>query len=316
MTTEALPPLEGRLLDPMQDHFGLIELSETVFGRAVTPAAWYWKNMPKWTQRHYCYVGRVEGKVIGYFGAVPLRGWLEGEEVAFFQLADFMVHPKFRLKYDYFNIGCVTILKDIKESHDRHLVYGFSGHAAFRYLVKRKIGGFVEKAQTRYKRLVDVPRSTRFEFVDWKWNAPQLDALWETSKVNIRAGLIRDGDYLTWRYGTHPINNYRLLGVRERGEDLGFIVMGNDRPGVRDRAEEIPIVDALLPDGMAADIVQEFTGFVENDVMIWLPDHRSAGFTEQVDSGTHCYHFLKDSAASTDFLRDHLYYTMGDVDWW
>ena len=57
MTTEALPPLEGRLLDPMQDHFGLIELSETVFGKAVTPAAWYWKNMPKWTQRHYCYVG-------------------------------------------------------------------------------------------------------------------------------------------------------------------------------------------------------------------------------------------------------------------
>ena len=66
----------------------------------------------------------------------------------------------------------------------------------------------------------------------------------------------------------------------------------------------------------SADIVQEFAGFVENDVMIWLPDHRADGFDECKDSGTHCYHFLKDSAASTEFLGERLYYTMGDVDWW
>jgi hypothetical protein len=62
--------------------------------------------------------------------------------------------------------------------------------------------------------------------------------------------------------------------------------------------------------------VQELAGFLENDVMIWLPDHRAAGFSEQTDSGTHGYHFIKDSAVDTDFLREHLYYTMGDVDWW
>ena len=300
----------------MQDHFGLIELFETVFGHTITPSIWYWKYVPKWTQRHYCYVGRVEGKVIGYFGAVPLRGYIDGEETAFFQLADFMVHPDYRLKYDYFNLGCTHILGDIKETYSKHLVYGFSGHAAFRYFVRRKLGGFIEKAQTRYKRLADAPRTTQFEFVDWKWTAPEVDASWDRFKSGIRAGLIRDTDYLTWRYASHPVNNYRLVGVRRGGEDVGYVVLGNDRPGERDRAKEVPIVDALLPGDMAADVVQELAGFLENDVMIWLPDHRAAGFSEQTDSGTHGYHFIKDSAVDTDFLREHLYYTMGDVDWW
>lgn len=316
MSNETLPPLEGRLLDPTRDHFGLMELSETVFGTQITPAWWYWKNMPSWSLRHYCYVGRVEGRVIGYFGAVPLRGWIDGEQVAFFQLADFMVHPDFRMKYDYFGLGCEKILADIKESHARHLVYGFSGHGAFRYLKKRKLGGHIEKATTRYMRLAGAPKSTRFEFVDWKWTDKRIDRVWNRHKDNIRAGLVRDGRYLDWRYGQHPINNYRLLGVRQGGDDIGFIVMGADKPGDRDRAKEIPLVDALLPQELVAEIVQEFTGFVENDVMIWQPDHRCEGFAEQKDSKTNCYHFLRDSVASTEFLQEHLYYTMGDVDWW
>lgn len=316
MTTESLPPLESRLLDPMEDHFGLIELFDTVFGHTVTPAMWYWKYVPKWAGRHYCYVGRVEDKVIGYFGAVPLRGMIDGEEIAFFQLADLMVHPKYRLKYDYFQIGSDHILSDIRRSHPRHLVYGFSGHAAFRYLRKRKIGGFIEKAKTRYVRRADAPRSSEFEFEDWSWSAAEIDAAWDAWKPSMRAGLIRDADYLMWRYGSHPVHNYRLLGVRSGGEALGYLVMGNDRPGEHNRAKEVPVVDVLLADEHVQPVMQSLARFLDNDVMLWMPDHRAVGFGEDKDSGTHCYHYLKESAASTEFLAENLYYTMGDVDWW
>jgi GNAT superfamily N-acetyltransferase len=308
--------LQGSLLDPMRDHFGLIELFETVFGHTVSPAMWYWKYVPKWTNRHYCYVGRVDDKVIGYFGAVPLRGTIDGVETPFFQLADFMVHPDYRLKYDYFGLGSDRILKDIQESHKDHLVYGFSGHRAFRFLERAKLAGFIGKAQTRYKRLDAVPETRQFEFVELPWKSDEIDAAWEKHRDYIKAGLIRDGDYLRWRYGTHPVNNYRLIGVCRDGEAIGWVVIGADKPGDRDRAKEIPIVDMLLPQQAAADVAAELAGYLENSVMCWIVDRLAEGFDEKKDSGTHCYHFVKESVRDTEFLRDNLYYTMGDVDWW
>ena len=42
---------------------------------------WYWKYVPPWAQRHYCYVGKIDDQIVGYFGAVPLRGMKEGVEI-------------------------------------------------------------------------------------------------------------------------------------------------------------------------------------------------------------------------------------------
>lgn len=310
--------LEGSLLDPMRDHFGLIELYETVFGHTATPAMWYWKYVPSWTRRHYCYVGRVDDKVIGYFGAVPLRGLKDGKEIPYFQLADLMVHPDYRRKYDYFEIGSKHILTDINETHPEHLVYGFSDHRAFRFLKKRGLAGFIEKAQHRYLRLADTPPAAeaRFCFEPWDWKSAHIDQVWELHRPRIRAGLIRDADYLFWRYGCHPLHGYKLLGVLQDGEPVGFAVVGSDRPGEHGRAKESPVVDLLLPPDDTGRILQELCRHWGNDLMLWMANHLHPDLGEQVQSGTHCYHFVKDSAVDTEYLSEHLYYTMGDVDWW
>ena len=178
------------------------------------------------------------------------------------------------------------------------------------------MAGFIEKAQTRYLRRADAPDTKRFEFEPWEWNSPRIDEVWAMHRDRIRAGLIRDKDYIFWRYGCHPINGYRLLGVLENGDPVGFIVAGNDRPGERDRAKETPVVDLLLPEADTTRVLHELAGFWGNDVMFWQPNRVTTDTDEQKDSGTHVYHFKADSAASTEFLEDHLYYTMGDVDWW
>ena len=308
--------LEARLLDPMIDHFGLIELYETVFGHTVTPALWYWKYVPPWAQRHYCYVGRIDDKVIGYFGAVPLRGMKDGEEIPYFQLADFMVHPDHRLQHDYFGIGSDKILTDIKESHSEHLVYGFSGHKAFRFLERFGLGGFIERPNTHYKRQADAPQDRQFEFVPWEWNSPLIDAVWDAFRPHVKAGLVRDKDYIFWRYGSHPIHGYRLLGVCRDSEPIGFVVAGSDRPGEHGRAKETPVVDMLLPDADAAAVLHELAAYWGNDVMFWLPQRIAGGIEDKQDSGTHCYHYKQESALDTQYLSEHLYFTMGDVDWW
>ena len=308
--------LEARLLDPTLDHLELIELYETVFGHSVTPAMWYWKYVPPWAQRHYCYVGKIDDQIVGYFGAVPLRGMKEGVEIPYFQLADFMVHPEHRLKHDYFGVGSEEILRDIRESHTEHLVYGFSSHKAFRFLERFGLGGCIEKLQTRYLRMADAPQDRQFEFVPWEWNSDLIDTVWGRFRPNIKAGLIRDKQYVFWRYGSHLINGYRLLGVCRDGQPVGFVVAGTDRPGEHGRAKETPVVDCLLPDADAGQILHELTRYWGNDVMFWLPQRMAVGIEEQKDSGTYCYHHKERSALDTQYLTDHLYYTMGDVDWW
>lgn len=308
--------LEARLLDPMLDHFGLIELYETVFGHTVTPAMWYWKYVPPWTQRHYCYIGRIDGKVIGFFGAVPLRGMKDDQEIPYFQLTDFMVHPDHRLKHDYFGLGSKHILGDIQESNAEHLVYGFSGHKAFRFLERFGLGGFIAKPRTRYLRIADAPEDSGYEFVPWEWNSNLIDKVWALHRPHIKAGLIRDKEYIFWRYGSHPINGYRLLGVCRDGDPIGFVVTGSDRPSEHGRAKETPVVDALLPAAESRQILHELARYCGNDLMFWLPDRMAEGVEESKDSGTHCYHYKEDSALSTEHLTENLYYTMGDVDWW
>jgi hypothetical protein len=72
----------------------------------------------------------------------------------------------------------------------------------------------------------------------------------------------------------------------------------------------------LLPEADTERILLELTRHWGNDVMFWLANRLAPTIGEPVDSGTHCYHFVKDSAATTGYLADQLYYTMGDVDWW
>ncbi|MCA8956091.1 MAG: GNAT family N-acetyltransferase [Planctomycetes bacterium] len=300
----------------MQDHFGLIELYETVFGHTATPAMWYWKYVPPWVRRHYCYVGRCDGRVIGYFGAVPLRGLDGDREVPYFQLADLMVHPEYRLKFDYFDIGSRHILEDIHRSHPRHVVYGFSGHRAFRFLERSGMAGFIEKAQTRYVRRADGAAPDRLSVERWRFDAPEVDEVWGRWRPRLRAGLIRDAAYLGWRYGSHPVHGYRLLGLRDRGEAIGWVVHGTDRPGEHGRAKQTPVVDLLVEPEYLRDALAAVAEQVQNDLILWLPEHVAPAFDEQKDSGTHCYHFVKESALDTAYLREHLYYTMGDVDWW
>src|SRR5215475_14148559 len=120
-----------RPLDPHRDYVDLIGLFDLVFGGTVTPYMWAWKYLPPWAQRHYCWVAESDGKVIGYCGAVPLRGAVAGKPMPFFQLADMMVHPDHRRTHDLFDLGPKQILADLGQTHPQHVLYGFSGHRAF-----------------------------------------------------------------------------------------------------------------------------------------------------------------------------------------
>jgi len=308
--------LETRPLQPETDSSDLIELFDAVFGYTVSPQMWEWKYRPPWTDRNYCWVGVCNGKVIGYLGAIPLRGRIEGEEVPFFQLADAMVHPKYRLKFDYFGLAHEAILEDIGKTHPRHMIYGFSDHRVFRWFERIGWSGLIEMAETRYFSPRGDSTPGRFEFMEWDWTEPEITRCWDMQNGNIQAGLIRDGNYVHWRYGSHPVFPYRLLGVREEETVVGWIVIGMGRPIKENPTMPIPVVDMVLPEASIQPSLQALSEHLERGVSVWLPARLDLEVPDRRATGTHVYHFVKNSAVDTAYLQDHFYYTMGDVDWW
>jgi len=312
--------LESRPLQPETDARALIKLFDAVFGYTVSPEMWEWKYRPSWTDRHYSWVGLYGKKIIGYFGAVPLRGRIDGEDVLFFQLADVMVHPKYRLKFDYFGIAHDLLLKDIAENHPRHLLYGFSDHRAFRWFERLGWSALIEKAVSRTFWPYHCPEATvaehGFTFREWDWTENELDRLWAEHESHHRDGLVRDGEYVRWRYGSHPVFPYRLHGVLHHGAPAGWVVLGKAKRGNNGERKPLPAVDMLLPEGAAGDVLQALAGYLMNPVSTWLPKRVATPGVEEKVTGTHVYHFVDGSAADTEHLRRHLYYTMGDVDWW
>jgi hypothetical protein len=74
-----------------------------------------------------------------------------------------------------------------------------------------------------------------------------LDSLWGRARAGIRAGQVRDGAYLHWRYGAGP---YHPVTVRDRGELVGVLVLrapsGDGDPRLRG-VRVATIADVLFP---------------------------------------------------------------------
>jgi len=303
--------LVTRPFDPSTDQAGVLALCEEVFGLTATPGMWRWKYVPPWTERFYCWVAVVDGRVVGYVGAVPLRGLVDGREVPWFQIADAMVHPDHRLVHDWFEVGTRQLIEDLGRARPEHLLYGFSDHRAFFWLKRLGLVDRIEHARAVTARANGSSGAGRWSFHDWSWSEAVLEPLWSSCRSQVRAGLIRDRDYLAWRYGSHPVHDYRLLGVHDEGRPVGWVVLGDGPDG-----SGVPVIDLLLPDRDRAGALRALAGELGSDVLAWLPGRLSAGLDDVEELKTNVYHFLHRSAAPTTYLRENLYYTMGDVDWW
>ena len=58
---------------------------------------------------------------------------------------------------------------------------------------------------------------------------PEFDDLWESSPGIFGASLVRNRDWLTWRYQSHPDVNYRIFALRLNGSLYGWVVLRADQ---------------------------------------------------------------------------------------
>ena len=61
----------------------------------------------------------------------------------------------------------------------------------------------------------------------------EFTRLWENVHDHYAIAVVRDAQYLNWRYVHNPVREYRIFAAREQGRLRGFVVLGSVLRAVR-----------------------------------------------------------------------------------
>lgn len=301
------------------DEQELTELFACVFGKERSLEEWRWKFIASrdLVVDHVPADSLValseQGSIVAHAGAVTLPGWFYGQSTPFVQICDVMVHPAHRGglgRNNLFTVLLRSLLSQIADLLPTSFRYGFPGRGPYLVGERARVYEAVEVALE-----AEIPAQRRFGN-PWRagmlpWDDPRLDRLWKGVRKDIPFGLVRNADYLRWRYAESPVHRYELVGVTHLGRLRGWAVVSLESAAQR-------IVDVLLPRVAVRRGLEAVASHVRPDtasLSTWLPRfwQESLGFPT---SETPVVVALMRWRSTFDVgqVRRDIYYTMGDVD--
>jgi GNAT superfamily N-acetyltransferase len=243
------------------DREGILCLREVVFGQEekdkLDPKFWRWEFIENPDGRAFIYLVEDQNKIIGHFADIPRRFSVEGETVLGTLSLDLMVHPDYRRKGIFEEMGrygaqrvkqekglflfafpirpeTVDGLKKIgwREAVQLPvLVYplSFSG-IINRYLrfqpLSLLIGGAARFFYLLFCGLKGRKRGGTIEIEKvGSLLDDSFDRFWRTASSLFPILGVRDRPSLSWRYLRHPTRAYSLYRAKRDGEMTGYIVL-------------------------------------------------------------------------------------------
>jgi hypothetical protein len=314
-----------------EDEASLLETFNLVFSATNpdmpprTPEQWRWAYRENPGGKRI-FVAAHEGQVVAQYAGMPNRMWFEGEERAFVDIVDSMVHPDHRLGLKRPGLFIKTAQPFLEEygRPDRDLAFfGWPIERAWpinkRFLGYQQIRSEVVLAREPGPGPGDLPdgveRIERF--------GPEAERLYRRCLDGWGLSGIRDDRFLNWRYVTNPFYRYVCIGVRRSdGELAGYAVYrpsGGNGP-------------ALLVDFLAhPDDVHEARQLAEGALALARADGEASIATLQVEWTPWFRRFQEwgwlvwptewimvasifHPRLDPVWLRDHWWYQMGDLD--
>jgi hypothetical protein len=302
------------------DEHEITSLFREVFGKEMTLDQWNWKYAVPGRGRIYSKVVEdMSHNMIGHAGAVPLRGKFRNKPMPFFQIADVMVHPAargFLGRQSVFGKMIKVLFEDLGCEFPDIFCYGFPGRRP--YILGERIGVYdtIERGVDCLKspgllKTSFFCRPLRIEPV--KWNDERLDQLWESVSEELQLSVIRDRDYLLWRYADNPYFSYQLLGFCHSERLMGWAV-------VREAEEEVFVVDLLTKESRFVRSLRTleklFLFLKKKQMRLWLSEvwrKKLNGYGLQ-EAEAVVTNMIWRLPLETLSVRQNLYYTMGDAD--
>ena len=298
------------------DEAAIADLFGRVFGQPLSTAQWRWKYLGAgFTGTPLATLAfDSEGRLVGHAGAIALRGWRQNQPLPCFQICDVMVHPAARGQLggrNLFTRLARELLGGLAQCWPNAFAYGFPGQRPFKLGEYARVYGWVEPA-TAIRRPAQNRGFPLLYARPLAWDDMRLDDLWNRLAPGFALALIRDQAYLRWRYATHPVYAYDLLGLHLAGRLLGWVVTRREDGILR-------VIDLLLPRRWLKPALTALdrTAWAADaaELELWLPrGWRDAGGGCQTVTEVVVANMVWRLPLSTAEVRDALYYTMGDLD--
>ncbi|MCL4475417.1 MAG: GNAT family N-acetyltransferase [Nitrospirae bacterium] len=299
------------------DEYGIVRLFKDIFGREMTLEEWRWKYTGR-SKKVYSTVAVTDSEgVVAHYGCMLHRMIYQGKEVYGLAIGDVMVHPKFRGTKIFKKIAALAPLEMVRDGII--LGYGFPNERAM--LLPEKLGLY-EKIEDVFEAgaeadLTNNPGRFIYKFFPLRYDDSRIDALWESVKREIRLGVVRDREYLAWRYQGHPFYKYELWGLKKRwGNKLtGLAVLRRD-------GERILIIDFVCSIDMLNILFQKIGNYSYSTgiktLKLWFPGYLKntlgeMGFHINL-SGTCIPRTTHERTLTKSEMEGQFFYTMGDTD--
>ena len=195
------------------------------------------------------------GQIVGFNAGMDIQVYFNGEIVPALWSCDFFVHKNYRGK----GIGQVVKNEQIKKS-DMIMSFGISNMAAPVLLKKGWVANKDVALFKRYKKIDSAKKcllvilqvlnkllgflhssgKSDSEIITTHElsNKQEIDRLWNKVKSSYKKIVVRNYDYLHWKYEKHPLAKYLFLEVRHNNELKAVGV-------VREHNGQVKLIDLL-----------------------------------------------------------------------
>ncbi len=301
----------------------ILALFEQVFGQAMPETLWAWKYAEG---RGRAMTASRDGELVAHYGGVTRRILFKGEPALGLQVCDVMVAPGERAvmtRRGVFLQTAAAFLELYCGLEQQHRVaYGFPNARHMRLAERLGLYGEVDA-------LVEQRWAATEGFQSWQYQGcelsggdlspPDFHSVWQAMAQDFTEHLlvVRDADYLRYRYVDHPVHRYVLLGLRHRwtGRLQGVVVM-------RPEADQCRLMDLIGPVRLFPRLIElarsrvprggatALTGWFTRSQITRLAS--AGGVTQPVDIAIPANTWSVGPPLSA--LQDRWWLTMGDTD--
>ncbi len=315
-----------------QDGAGIFALDQAVeihpWNRR-TIENWYWKftgDNPAGAAINF--VAEDQGEIVACFSVLPIWYWIDGKKIRGSHSIGMIVKPELQ------NRGLIVFVADkvLKEVEAEKLpfTYGYPNENA--YELHKKFLKYEDIAmQPLLERRIEDPSempnqtfSTGLEFRKIEKFDESVDLLWDQVKNQFKAIVIRNADFLNWRYMARPDVSYYAYGAYDHNKLVGYCVLKLYQEDKILRGHFLDLFTIPGEKEYGCFLIQNGLEFFKKEkrsaVNLWMQGSsffqkllREYGFEEKGGRPFICRFNFERELFKPCLAKEHWYFTMGDT---
>jgi len=314
------------------DEQGILNLWEIAFKNTMPLDRFEWKYLNNPYDQAMMLCIAPEGDVVTFYGGIPYRFQYQDRMVQGVQLMDIMSDPAHRT-HKVFAKTATRFIQHFCTPDRLQFMYGFPG--AFHYAIGHRILHYQKTTPAAYlecpvpdpvpakKKEANERFMTMSRVLVEELDQPDWKRMWQQVNHAYPFSLVRDTQFLKWRFFDHPEKKYKVYQFIKKGQCdiLGYVVLSFD-------SKKTVLVDCLIKDSFS--LFKEMMNCLKNylsekemqNVVTWLPDNhfltrwcKTCGWMQQDEpTGIIPTVALFSHSPSLDWVNSTLFYTMADAD--